>query len=89
MIHRTFKKIEKTIKRWYLMLLVGIIFVIMGIWTFATPLDSYAALAIVFALGFLINGITEIVFAIGNRDYNWGWSLALGILSNCRYSVVA
>ena len=81
MIQRTFKKIEKTIKRWYLMLIVGIIFVVMGIWTFTTPLTSYAALSIVFALGFLINGITEVVFALGNRDYNWGWSLALGILS--------
>ncbi len=81
MIERAFKKIERTIKRWYLMLLVGIVFVILGIWTIATPLDSYTALSLVFALGFLVNGIAEMIFAIGNRHQNWGWSLALGIIS--------
>lgn len=81
MILRTFKKIEKAIKRWYLMLIVGIVFVILGIWTLATPVDAYAALSIVFAVGFLINGITEVVFAMDNKHQNWGWSLTLGILS--------
>lgn len=77
----TFRKIEKTIKRWYLMLLVGIVFVILGIWTIATPLSSYTALSIVFALGFLVNGIAEVIFAFGNRHQNWGWTLVLGILN--------
>lgn len=81
MIERTFKKIEKNIKRWYLMLIVGIVFVILGIWTIATPLSAYAALSIVFALGFIVSGITEIGFALGNKYHNWGWALALGILS--------
>ena len=43
MIEKTFKKLEKPIKRWYMMLLVGIVFVILGIWTIATPADSYVA----------------------------------------------
>ncbi|NLK15035.1 MAG: HdeD family acid-resistance protein [Bacteroidales bacterium] len=78
---QTFKKIEKAIKRWYLMLIVGVVFIVLGIWTFATPADAYAALSFVFAFGFLINGITEVIFAFDNRHQNWGWSLALGILS--------
>lgn len=81
MTRGTFKKIEKAIKQWYLMLIVGLVFVILGIWTLATPLNSYAALSIVFAFGFLVNGIAEMVFALENRHQNWGWSLVLGILS--------
>ncbi|MDD3738790.1 MAG: DUF308 domain-containing protein [Lentimicrobiaceae bacterium] len=76
-----FKKTEKAIKRWYLLLIVGIVFVILGIWTIATPLSAYTALSIVFALGFIVGGITEIGFVLGNKYYNWGWALALGILS--------
>ncbi|MGI5975965.1 MAG: HdeD family acid-resistance protein [Paludibacter sp.] len=80
-MRQTFKKIEKAIKRWYLMLIVGVVFIVLGIWTIATPLDAYAALSIVFALGFLISGITEVIFSLSNKHQNWGWSLALGILS--------
>ncbi len=78
---KTFKKMEKNIKRWYLMLIVGIVFIILGIWTIATPLNAYVALSIVFALGFLISGIVELVFALYNKHQNWGWSLAFGILT--------
>lgn len=78
---KTFKKMKKNIKRWYLMLIVGIVFIILGIWTIATPLNAYVALSIVFALGFLISGIVELVFALYNKHQNWGWSLALGILT--------
>lgn len=81
MIEKTFKKLEKPIKRWYMMLLVGIVFVILGIWTIATPADSYVALSFIFALGFIISGISEIIFAFGNKHQYWGWSLALGIIS--------
>ena len=43
MIERTFKKIEKTIKRWYLMLIVGMVFVILGVLvkTFSDSLAFY------------------------------------------------
>jgi len=78
---QTFNKIEKAIKRWYLMLIVGVIFVVLGIWTLTTPADTYVALSFVFAFGFLINGITEVIFALSNKRQYWGWSLTLGILS--------
>ncbi len=81
MIERTFKKLEKTIKRWYLMLFVGLVFVVLGIWTLATPADSYVALSFVFALGFLISGLAGVIFAFGNRHQYWGWTLVLGIIN--------
>ncbi len=67
---------------WYLPLLLGILFIALGIWVLFTPLESFLALAIFFAVTFLISGILEIVYAISNRRSlnKWGWSLAVGIV---------
>ncbi|MGI6370826.1 MAG: HdeD family acid-resistance protein [Ignavibacteria bacterium] len=80
-MEKLFKKVEKSIKRWYLLLIAGIVLVVLGIWTFATPLTAYVALSLVFAIGFLFSGIAEVGFALSNKHQNWGWSLALGVLS--------
>ena len=76
------KTVRNAIKYWYLPLIVGIIFIGVGIWTFRTPLQSYAALSFIFSISFLVSGISEIYFAIANREEidNWGWTLALGLL---------
>jgi len=78
-----FKTVRNTIKYWYLQLIVGILFIGVGIWAFATPLQSYAALAFIFSISFIISGISDIYFAIENRAEldNWGWTLTLGIFS--------
>lgn len=69
-------------KYWYLLLLLGIIFIVVGIWVFLTPVASYVALALLFALTFLVTGILEIIYAISNRKIadNWGWLLTSGII---------
>lgn len=76
-----FKKLETSIKRWYMPLIAGILLIILGIWTIATPVESYVALSVVFAIGFLVGGIFEVAFAIANKQKDWGWSLVLGILN--------
>jgi uncharacterized membrane protein HdeD (DUF308 family) len=78
-----FKTVRNAVKHWYLPLIAGIVFVAVGIWVFATPAESYVALSIVFSISFLVNGIFETYFSIANKDEleNWGWSLALGIMS--------
>lgn len=75
--------IKDTIKHWYIPLLVGILFVVISIVVFTSPLNSLLALSIFFALSFLFSGLSEIVFSIANRNRmdNWGWSLAFGILT--------
>ena len=77
-----FKKVKKAIDYWYIPLLVGILFVGIGIWSFITPLAAYLTLAFLFSISFLGSGIFEIIFAISNRKKidNWGWTLASGIL---------
>ncbi|MEA9411820.1 HdeD family acid-resistance protein [Flavobacterium sp. PL02] len=77
-----FKKVKKAIDYWYIPLLVGLLFVGIGIWSFITPLAAYLTLAFIFSISFLGSGIFEIIFALSNRKKidNWGWTLASGIL---------
>lgn len=74
--------IRKTGKYWYLLALLGIALILVGIWVFMTPLQSYITLSMLFAFTFLFTGIMELIYAISNRKSldNWGWSLAGGIV---------
>lgn len=77
------KTIKKSLSHWYLITIIGVIFVLLGIWVFRTPLASYLVLATFFSLSFLLSGVAEISFALGNKDKidSWGWFLASGIFS--------
>ncbi|WP_075349120.1 HdeD family acid-resistance protein [Algoriphagus marinus] len=77
------KSIRKVINHWYLVTIIGVIFILLGIWVFRTPLASYLILATIFSVSFLIAGIAEIAFALGNRKQldHWGWFFGSGILS--------
>ena len=75
--------VKSDLKHWYLPLILGIVLIAIGVWVFLTPLASYVALSILFAVTFFITGILEIVYAISNSSVqgsNWGWSLAGGII---------
>jgi len=77
-----FKSISKTIKHWYIPLLIGVLLLILGFYVMSTPVASYLALSIIFSWSFLISGILQIIFAIQNKNEtdNWGWYLAGGII---------
>ncbi len=72
------------IKHWYMPLIVGIIFLLTGIYTLFSPVESYLALSIIFSVSFLFSGLIEIIFSISNRQTldNWGWTLAFGIATS-------
>ena len=78
------KQIKRSVKHWYLHLIIGLTFIAAGIYAFTFPVQSYVALTIVFSISFLISGIMEITFAMANRKVmeNWGWTLALGIFTS-------
>lgn len=69
-------------RNWYLELIMGFLFVAMGVWVFMTPASSYVALSIFFAVTFLATGIMDVSFAISERKHleGWGWTLAGGIV---------
>lgn len=77
------KSIKNSINHWYLVTIIGVIFILLGIWVFRTPLASYLVLATFFSISFLTAGLAEIGFALGNRTQleHWGWYLASGIFS--------
>ena len=77
------KSIKEVIKHWYIPLLVGIFFVIVSIVAFTSPASSLLTLSILFALSFLLGGISEVLFSITNKSQleNWGWSLAFGLIT--------
>lgn len=73
---------KKAVKNWWISLLVGIIAVIVGIVCMLTPFTTFTAITLLFVFSFFAGGISEIVFAISNKDVinNWGWTLAMGII---------
>lgn len=75
-----FEKFQKGVKYWYIPLIIGCLLVALGIWTMLTPAESYLALAIIFAVVFLVNGIFSTAFALANKGPQWGWSFTWGIL---------
>jgi len=77
------KMVINSVKHWYLPLIAGLIFIGVGIYSFMQPVESYLALTILFSLAFLFNGISDIAFAVANRENmeGWGWDLAMGILT--------
>ena len=83
MRHELVKKVKSTVKHWYIPMVIGLLFIGLGIWTIFKPAESYLGLAILFTTAFIVGGLLEIIFAISNKDEldHWGWELANGILS--------
>jgi uncharacterized membrane protein HdeD (DUF308 family) len=76
------KTVENAIKHWWISLVLGVLFILVGICVLATPLASYTILSMLFSITFFINGILEIFFAIANKDHldGWGWQFTGGII---------
>lgn len=75
--------VRSTVKFWWVSLLVGILALIVGIWSLTDPLTTLGALTIFFVASLFVSGVFDITFAISNRKIldGWGWTLTLGIIS--------
>ncbi|MGB3345175.1 MAG: HdeD family acid-resistance protein [Aequorivita sp.] len=74
--------VKSSAKNWWLSLILGVLFILLGIWVIRTPLASYISLSMLFSVFIFISGIFGIVFSISNRKEmeGWGWHLTGGIL---------
>lgn len=77
------KTLTNTIKNWYIPLIVGLIFIGSGIFTFVFPESTYKTLSLLFSFSFLVAGFFEVVFSIANRKEmdNWGWTMIFGLVT--------
>lgn len=83
MAEEVIKTIRHSIQYWYIPLIVGIIFIGIGILTFSSPMDTFLALSFLFSISFLFSGFAEVLFSIINRGEldNWGWTLIFGVFT--------
>jgi len=74
---------SEKIQHWYLPLIVGILFLFLGIWFILKPLTSYMTLILFFSVSFLFSGFIETIYSIANRKKleHWGIMLAGGLLN--------
>ena len=81
MDNETFKSAKDFIKHWYIVLIIGIVFIVIGVWVIPTPEATFVSLSILFSIAFLITGILEIISSIDFQNEFDGWeqSLAIGI----------
>lgn len=76
------KDIRRSVRYWWESLVVGLLAIILGIWSLVTPVSALAVFTVFFIVAFFASGIFDIAFAISNRRImrGWGWVLTGGII---------
>lgn len=71
-----------SVRQWWLSVLVGSIYVLIGAWVLFKPAPSYLALKQVFMIGFGIVGLLGVYYALSSRKQleRWGWVLMTGLI---------
>lgn len=81
MLRETIKDVKRTVKNWWVYLILGILYIAGGILLACYPGATYIALTVFISVWILISGLFSVIFAVSNRALSgWGWYLAGGIL---------
>ncbi len=64
---------------WWLTILIGIVFIMIGFWSMLTPASTLITIAYFVGFMFLLTGVFE-VFSVSMSNPNWGWSLLSGAI---------
>ena len=59
----------KMVKRWWLLLMLGLLIMAAGIVVFCFPAESYMTLSVIFGVLMLVSGISELVVSLGSRNF--------------------
>lgn len=65
----------------FIHLLVGIFYIVVGLMIIESPLEATAAITLVVAAFLLVVGIFRVVAALATRFSDWGWALLSGFIS--------
>ena len=74
---------ERTkIKRWFISLLLGFLYIGLGIWMLRTPLARYVLLSIIFGALILFIGLFWTALSISSNRifYHWNWLFTVGLI---------
>ncbi|WP_428331241.1 HdeD family acid-resistance protein [Mucilaginibacter sp.] len=73
--------VDRSIRHWWVFVLRGALFILVGIYMVANPATSFVALGFVFGLIILLAGVTELLRVVRDKDAgSRSWHLMLGIV---------
>jgi uncharacterized membrane protein HdeD (DUF308 family) len=77
-----FEEMKGAVQNWWTSLVLGILFIGLGILLMFQPVAAYEALVVLFSVSMFVNGLLEVYFSLSNRRTmpSWGWYLACGII---------
>lgn len=77
------RTMHNTLSYWYLPLIVGVLYIVLGVGVIFTPITFFLLLTAFLSIGITISGILEFAYAIINRSIlkNWIWLLFGAIIN--------
>jgi uncharacterized membrane protein HdeD (DUF308 family) len=73
--------LDRSLRLWWVIVLRGALFILLGIYMICSPGSSYAALGFLFGLMILIFGIVELLRVVNDHDKGTrAWHLFLGLI---------
>lgn len=73
--------VDRRFRHWWVFVLRGALFILLGIYVFASPASAYLALSFLFGLMILMAGIAELLHAYQDRGAaSRGWHLFVGLV---------
>ncbi|MEN8157474.1 MAG: DUF308 domain-containing protein [Bacteroidota bacterium] len=73
---------KRNLTYWWVPILFGVIFVIIGMWILRTPVESLEKLTKIVGVIILVSGTTQLLFTFSNRESipGWGFQLLGGLI---------
>ena len=72
---------DRGLRYWWVILIRGILFILLGIYMIFEPVSGYAALGFLFGLFILLTGIAELLRVVGDHSSGGrAWHLLLGLV---------
>jgi uncharacterized membrane protein HdeD (DUF308 family) len=73
--------IDRSLRHWWVFIIRGILFILLGVYMFCAPANGYLALSFLFGAAILVAGISELMHSYQYRGKaNRGWHLFAGLI---------
>ena len=73
--------VDRSLRHWWIFVLRGVLFILLSIYIFMSPVSAYLALSFMLGLVILLAGVAELLHAYQDRGSgNRGWHLFAGII---------